>query len=219
MNLRGFRRTVHQELQMPRLMSAAMAFSLCVALQAHAESAKPDPAKGQALSAACAACHGADGNSVIPLNPSLAQQHPAYIAKQLANFKSGVRANAIMAGMAAGLSSEDMAHLGAWFGSQKGRPAAARDTALVERGRSLYRGGDASRGLPACAGCHSPNGAGIPDQFPRLSGQHPDYTIAQLKAFRAGERANDNAAMMRSVASKLTDAEMSALAEFLAGVR
>lgn len=204
---------------MPRLMSAAMALSLFVAVQAHAETAKPDPAKGQVLSAACAACHGADGNSAIPLNPSLAQQHPAYIAKQLANFKSGARANAIMSGMAAALSPEDMAHIGAWFGSQKLRPAAARDRALVERGRALYRGGDATRGLPACAGCHSPNGAGIPAQYPRLAGQHPDYIVAQLKAFRAGERANDNAAMMRSVAAKLTDAEMAALAEFLAAAR
>ncbi len=204
---------------MPRLMPAAVALALLAAVQVHAESSKPDPAKGQTLSAACAACHGPDGNSAISLNPSLAQQHPAYIAKQLANFKSGARANAIMAGMAAALSPEDMAHIGAWYGSQKLRPAAARDRALVEKGRALYRGGDAARGLPACAGCHSPNGAGIPAQYPRLAGQHPDYTIAQLKAFRAGERANDNASMMRTVASKLTDAEMAALAEFLAGVR
>ncbi len=204
---------------MPRLMPAAVAFALLAAVQAHAESFVPDPAKGQALSASCAACHGADGNSAIPLNPSLAQQHPAYIAKQLANFKSGARANAIMAGMAAALSPEDMAHIGAWFGSQKLRPAAARDTALVEKGRALYRGGDTSRGLPACSGCHSPNGAGIPAQYPRLAGQHPDYTVAQLKAWRSGERANDNAAMMRSVAAKLTDAEIAALAEFLAAVR
>jgi cytochrome c553 len=200
-------------------MPAAVALALLAAVQVHAESSKPDPAKGKTLSAACAACHGLEGNSAISLNPSLAQQHPAYIAKQLANFKSGARANAIMAGMAAALSPEDMAHIGAWYGSQKLRPAAARDRALVEKGRSLYRGGDASRGLPACAGCHSPNGAGIPAQYPRLAGQHPDYTVAQLKAFRAGERANDNAAIMRTVASKLTDAEMAALAEFLAGVR
>lgn len=204
---------------MPRLMPAVAALAMFLAVPALAETAKPDPAKGQALSAACAACHGADGNSVIALNPSLAQQHPAYIAKQLANFKSGARANAIMAGMAAGLSPEDMAHLGAWFGSQKQRPAAARDRDLVEKGRALYRGGDASRGLPACSGCHSPNGAGVPGQYPRLAGQHPEYTVTQLKAFRAGERANDNAAMMRTVASRLTDAEMAALAEFLAAVR
>ncbi len=204
---------------MSRPMSAALALSLFMAVLAHAESAKPDAAKGQALSVACAACHGADGNSAIPLNPSLAQQHPAYIAKQLANFKSGARANAIMAGMAAGLTAEDMGHLGAWYGSQKLRPAPARDSSLVERGRALYRGGDAARGLPACSGCHSPSGAGIPAQYPRLAGQHQDYTVAQLRAFRAGERANDNAAMMRSIAAKLTDAEMAALAEFLAAVR
>lgn len=204
---------------MSRPMSAALALSLLMAVLAHAESAKPVAAKGQVLSVACAACHGADGNSAIPLNPSLAQQHPAYIAKQLANFKSGARANAIMAGMAAGLTAEDMAHLGAWYGSQKLRPAPARDSSLVERGRTLYRGGDAARGLPACSGCHSPSGAGIPAQYPRLAGQHQDYTVAQLRAFRAGERANDNAAVMRSIAAKLTDAEMAALAEFLAAVR
>lgn len=204
---------------MPRLMPTAVALALFAAVQAHAESTRPDPSKGQALAAACAACHGPDGNSAIPANPSLAQQHPAYIAKQLANFKSGARANAIMAGMAAALSPEDMAHIGAWFGSQKQRPAAARDRALVEKGQALYRGGDPARGLPACSGCHSPNGAGIPAQYPRLAGQHPEYTLTQLRAFRAGERANDNAAMMRTVAGKLTDAEMAALAEFLAAVR
>lgn len=184
-----------------------------------ATGASGDPAKGQALAGACAACHGADGNSVVNVNPSLAQQHPAYIAKQLANFKSGQRANAIMAGMAANLSPEDMKHLGAWFGSQKQRPAAAADKDLAALGQKLYRAGDATRGLPACAGCHSPTGAGIPAQYPRLAGQHPAYTIAQLKAFHAGERANDSNNMMRTIAGKLTDKEMAGLAEYLAALR
>jgi cytochrome c553 len=178
-----------------------------------------DPAKGQALSAACLACHGANGNSVVSINPSLAQQHPDYIAKQLAEFKSGARNNAIMAGIASALTPENMADLGAWFGRQKLRPAAASKQDLAEQGQKLYRAGDATRGLPACSGCHSPSGAGIPSQYPRLAGQHQDYTVAQLKAFKAGERANDNAAMMRTVAAKLTDAEMVALAEYLAAVR
>lgn len=205
---------------MPSFKPAALAFSLFAAVAAaHAESIHGDPAKGQALSATCAACHGADGNSVIPVNPSLAQQHPDYIAKQLANFKSGARANAIMAGMAAGLSPEDMKNLGAYFGAQKLRPAAAKDRDLVTLGQKLYRAGDAERGLPACAACHSPTGAGIPSQYPRLSGQHPDYTIAQLKAFRAGERANDANNMMRTIAAKMTDRDMAALAEYAAGVR
>jgi cytochrome c553 len=204
---------------MHRFAPAVLALGLLFPLAASAEGTQGDPAKGQALSAVCAACHGVGGNSAIAINPSLAQQHPEYVAKQLANFKSGARANAIMAGIAAALSDEDMKHLGAYFGSQKLTPAAARDRDLVLQGKTLYRGGDTARGLPACAGCHSPSGAGIPAQYPRLAGQHPEYTVAQLKAFRAGERANDNAAMMRAIAAKMTDQEMAAVAEYLAGLR
>jgi cytochrome c553 len=205
-----------EEFFMPSFKPAVLALSLFVAATAHAEFTPGDPAKGQALSATCAACHGADGNSVVPANPSLAQQHPDYIASQLANFKSGARANAIMAGMVANLSPEDMRNLGAYFGAQKLRPAAAKDRDLVTLGQKLYRGGDTERGLPACAACHSPTGAGIPAQYPRLSGQHQDYTIAQLKAFRAGERANE---VMRSITARMTDREMAALAEYAAAVR
>lgn len=203
---------------MSLIRPAAVAVALLSCLPAVA-TAKGDPAKGQPMSAACLACHGADGNSAIPVNPSLAQQHPEYIAKQLAEFKSGARANAIMAGIATALTPENMADLGAWFGSRKLRPATASDEAAAKLGQKLYRAGDPGRGLPACAGCHSPTGAGIPSQYPRLAGQHPAYTVAQLKAFKAGERANDNAAMMRTVAAKLTDQEMTALAEYLAAVR
>lgn len=200
--------------------SAAIIVGLMTAASAHAESTQHgDPAKGQALAAVCGACHGTDGNSAIGMNPSLAQQHPAYIAKQLENFKSGARTNAIMAPMAANLSPEDMKNLGAYFGAQKLRPAAAKDRDLVTLGQKLYRAGDAERGLPACAACHSPTGAGIPSQYPRLGGQHPEYTIAQLKAFRAGERANDPNSMMRSIAAKMTDREIAALAEYSAGLR
>ncbi len=200
---------------------AALAVTVLVAAIASmpALAAKGDPGKGQGLSAACAACHGADGNSMIPTNPSLAAQHADYIAKQLAEFKAGTRANAIMAGMAAGLTPETMADLGAYFARQKAKPGGARDAALVEAGRKLYRGGDAARGLPACSSCHSPSGAGIPAQYPRLAGQHQEYTVAQLKAFKAGERANDSSAMMRSIAAKLTDQEMAALAEYTAGLK
>jgi cytochrome c553 len=200
---------------------AALAVTALVAAIASmpALAAKGDPGRGQGLSAACAACHGADGNSMIPSNPSLAQQHGDYIAKQLAEFKAGTRANAIMAGMAAGLTPEAMADLGAYFARQKAKPSGARDTALVEAGRKLYRAGDAARGLPACSSCHSPSGAGIPAQYPRLAGQHQEYTLAQLKAFKAGERANDSGAMMRSIAAKLTDQEMAALAEYTAGLK
>lgn len=200
---------------------AALAVTVFIAAIASASvhAAKGDPSKGQGLSAACGACHGADGNSMIPTNPSLAQQHADYIAKQLAEFKAGTRANPIMAGMAAGLTPEAMADLGAYYARQKAKAAGARDTALVEAGRKLYRAGDAARGLPACSSCHSPSGAGIPAQYPRLAGQHQEYTVAQLKAFKAGERANDANAMMRSIAAKLTDQEMTALAEYMAGLK
>lgn len=197
---------------------ALLAAAVIGSLPVHAQ-AKGDPAKGQALAGACAACHGVDGNSVVPVNPNLAGQHGDYIAKQLAEFKAGTRTNPIMAGMAAGLTPEAMADLGAHFSRQKVRVPGAKNRDLVAQGRKLYRGGDTARGIPACAACHSPTGAGMPAQYPRVGGQHADYTIAQLKAFRAGERANDAGAMMRTVAAKLTDAEIGALAEYLSGLR
>lgn len=179
-----------------------------------------DVEKGKQIAGqVCAACHGADGNSPSPANPHLASQHRAYIAKQLANFKSGERKNAIMAGFAAALAPEDMKALGAYFEKQALKPALAGDKALALQGEKIYRGGIASKGVPACSGCHAPNGAGIPAQYPRLQGQFKEYTLAQLQAFRSGERANDPAQMMRMIASKLSDHEMAALAEYTAGLR
>jgi len=166
----------------------------------------------------CAACHGADGNSVITTNPKLAQQHPEYIAKQLANFKSGERKNAIMSGMAAALSTEDMANVAAYFGAQKGKVGSAKTNAAGSLGEKIYRGGIASVGVPACASCHGATGAGIPVQFPRLSGQHAEYVVTQLKAFYTGERANDNAKVMRMIASKLSDEQMAAVADYIQGL-
>lgn len=166
----------------------------------------------------CAACHGADGNSVITSNPRLAQQHPEYIAKQLANFKSGERKNAVMSGIAAGLSAEDMANVAAYFGAQKGKVGSAKSNVVGSLGEKIYRGGIASVGVPACASCHGATGAGIPVQFPRLSGQHAEYVVTQLKAFYTGERANDNAKVMRMIASKLSDAEMAAVADYIQGL-
>jgi cytochrome c553 len=166
----------------------------------------------------CAACHGADGNSVITTNPKLAQQHPEYIAKQLANFKSGERKNAIMSGMAAALSPEDMANVAAYFGAQKGKVGSAKSNTAGSLGEKIYRGGIASVGVPACASCHGATGAGIPVQFPRLSGQHAEYVVTQLKAFYTGERANDNAKVMRMIAAKLSDAEMAAVADYIQGL-
>ena len=179
-----------------------------------------DPTKAQPIASQIfAACHGADGNSPLPINPSLAGQHPEYLFRQLNEFKSGSRNNAVMMGMAAGLSTEDMRNLAAYYAAQKPNETAAKDKELVAQGRMLFRGGNVASGVAACAGCHSPNGAGIPSQYPRLAGQHPEYLVAQLKAFRAGERANSSSNMMRAVAARLTDKEIAAVAEYLSGLR
>ncbi|WP_395687378.1 c-type cytochrome [Caenimonas koreensis] len=180
--------------------------------------AKPDLAKGgEKFTAVCAACHGADGNSGIPVNPKLAQQHPEYLVKQLQEFKSGKRVNATMQAMAAGLSDDDMRNIAYWAASQKAKPGFAKDKALVTLGERIYRGGIAERQVAACAGCHSPNGAGIPSQYPRLSGQHADYTVAQLTSFREGVR--QNSVQMAQVAARLNDREMKAVADYIAGLR
>jgi len=179
-----------------------------------------DPAKAQPIAnQICAACHGTDGNSPLPMNPSLAGQHPEYLFKQLNEFKSGSRNNAVMMGMVAGLSAEDLRNLAAYYAAQKPSETAAKDKELVAQGRKLFRGGNVATGVAACAGCHSPNGAGIPSQYPRLAGQHPEYVVAQLKAFRAGERANDSNNMMPVVAARLTDKEIAAVAEYLSSLR
>jgi cytochrome c553 len=201
------------------LLAASLAAPV---FSAHADApkaaAKADPAKGAASYApVCAACHGPDGNSMVPANPKLAQQHPEYINKQLQEFKSGKRANPIMMGMVAALSDEDMKNIAAWLSTQKATPGNSSDKNLVALGERIYRGGIADRQIAACAGCHSPNGAGIPAQYPRLSGQHADYTAAQLTAFRDGVRLNS--LQMTQVASKLNDREIKAVADYIAGLR
>ncbi len=185
--------------------------------------AKPDAAKGSTIATqVCAGCHGADGNSVAPANPKLAAQHPEYIVKQLNNFKvqpgaqKAERENAIMAGFAGTLSPEDMANLGAYFAQQKPKGGAAKLKDSLELGQKIYRGGIAEKNVPACAGCHSPNGAGIPAQYPRLSGQHADYTEAQLTAFRGGVR--KNSAQMMTISARLSDAEIKAVSDYIAGL-
>jgi cytochrome c553 len=186
---------------------------------------KADVARGQQISGqVCAACHGADGNSPLAPNPILAGQHAEYIQKQLANFKAqggkpAERPSAVMAGMVANLTADDMRNLAAYFEGQKPRPRAARDAELVKLGQAIYRGGILSKSVAACSACHGPAGAGVPAQFPRLAGQFAEYTSAQLKAFRAGERANDPNRTMRSLAEKLSDREIAAVAEYIAGLR
>jgi cbb3-type cytochrome c oxidase subunit III len=186
--------------------------------EAPAKAIKPDLAKGEAsYGAVCAACHGADGNSGTPAFPKLAQQHPEYLVKQLQEFKSGKRANAVMSGMAAALSEDDMRNIAYWVSSKTAKPGFAKDKETVATAERIYRGGIADRQVPACAGCHSPNGAGIPAQYPRLSGQHAEYAAAQLTAFRDGIRKNNS--VMSQVAAKLNDREIKALADYVAGLR
>lgn len=180
--------------------------------------AKPDLAKGEAsFVAVCAACHSADGNSLIPANPKLAQQHPEYLIKQLHDFKAGKRASPIMTAFASMLSEDDMKNVAYWLYSKKATPGTSSDKDLVALGERIYRGGIADRQVAACAGCHSPNGAGIPAQYPRLSGQHAEYAVAQLTAFRDGAR--KNSAQMTDVAAKLNDREIKAVADYVAGLR
>ncbi|MDP1656069.1 MAG: c-type cytochrome [Hylemonella sp.] len=201
------------------LMAAALAApAFSYAAQESKAPAKPDLAKGEAKYAAvCAACHGADGNSGTPANPKLAQQHPAYLVKQLQEFKSGKRASAVMAGFASTLTDGDMKDIAAWLASQKAKTGFAKDKDLVALGERIYRGGIADRQVAACAGCHSPNGAGIPAQYPRLSGQHADYSTTQLVAFRDGAR--KNSVQMTQVAAKMNDREIKAVSDYIAGLR
>ena len=201
------------------MMAAALAAPVYALASEEAKApAKPDLAQGEAkFTAVCAACHGADGNSAIPANPKLAQQHPQYLAKQLEEFKSGKRNNAVMKGFASELGEQDMKNIAAWLASQKAKPGFAKDKELVSLGERIYRGGIPDRQIAACAGCHSPNGAGIPAQYPRLSGQHADYSAAQLVAFRDGVRANS--VQMKQVAAKMNDREIKAVADYIAGLR
>ena len=207
--------------------SAAVAVVLAAAAAAQETApAKIDLAKAQQTATQiCAACHGPDGNSATPANPNLAGQHADYITLQLAHFKAGVRANAIMQGMAANLSDDDMRALGVYFSQQKPKGLTAKDPALVQVAQKIYRGGDQLTGLPACAACHSPTGAGIPKNYPRVAGQYADYTYAQLKAFKSGDRGADkagkdaNGRIMGAIAEKMSDDQMKAVADYMAGLR
>ena len=212
---------------MTRLLATMASAALLCAGGASAQApAKPDAAKGQAIAGqVCAACHANDGNSQIAANPKIAGQFYEYLHKQLVNFKSqggkkAERDNAVMAGMIANLSADRPA--GIWrrtTPSQKLKPAAARDKDLAALGQKIYRGGNAATGVAACSGCHGPAGTGMPAQYPRIAGQFPEYIEAQLKAFRAGTRANDPNGMMRSVAARMSDREIQAVSEYVAGLR
>jgi cytochrome c553 len=204
---------------------AANSANIALAETAAPPAAQLDMAKAkQTAEQTCAACHMADGNSIIPTNPKLAGQHAAYLSKQLHNFqpangKSAERPSAVMMGMAANLSDGDIKALAAYFSQQTLKPSAAADKTTLALGQRIWRAGDASKGLPACAGCHGPAGAGLPTQFPRLGGQFSVYTEAQLRAFRAGERSNDPNSVMRTVALRMTDPEIKAVTDYMAGLR
>ncbi|MEZ5644506.1 MAG: c-type cytochrome [Burkholderiaceae bacterium] len=196
------------------LCAAAAALSFSV----HAQSAKPDLAKGAAqYGQVCVACHAADGNSTTPANPKLAQQHPEYLVKQLREFKSGKRDSAVMKGFVAAMSEDDMRNIAYWVASQKGATGFAQDKELVRLGERIYRGGIADRQIAACAACHGPTGAGIPAQYPRLSGQHAEYTIDQMRKFRDSVRKNGS--QMSQVAAHMTEREIKAVADYIAGLR
>ena len=203
----------------PRLLCAlATALTATGALAAEPVASAPDPAKGAAISTAvCAACHSNDGSRGSAANPIIQGQHPDYLVKQLTEFKTGKRDNPIMRAIAQPLSEADMKNVAAFYASKQAKPGFAKNKELALLGEKLYRGGIADRNVPACTGCHSPNGAGIPAQYPRLAGQHADYIQTQLVAFRSGTRQNNP--VMSGVSAKLNDREIKALSDYVAGLR
>ncbi len=199
------------------LLAMGLAAAAAQAAAPAAPAFKPDLAKGQAISATCQACHTADGSRGTPANPILQGQHPEYLTKQLIEFKAGKRKNAIMQGFAATLSEDDMRHVSAYYASKKAPVGFAQNKDTVALGQRIWRGGIVAKGVPACSGCHSPNGAGMPAQYPRIGGQHAEYTALQLANFASGARANN--AQMMTIAGKMSEAEMKAVADYAAGLR
>lgn len=192
--------------------------------------AKPDPAKGATLYAngdpargvvACVTCHGAAGNSSAAAYPKLAGQHDAYIYKQLVDFTKPERSQPIMTPYAKALTDTEKKDLAAYLGGQAEAPGAARNKDIVELGKKIYRGGIAEKSVPACASCHGAGGAGVPVQYPRISGQHQDYTAAQLTAFRLGQGqgARMNSPQMASIAKRMSDDEIKAVSDYIAGLK
>ncbi len=179
--------------------------------------AKPDLAKGANISSTvCAACHSNDGSRGIPTNPILQGQHADYLVKQLTEFKSGKRDNAVMKPMASTLSDDDMRNVAAFYASKTAKPGQSKNKATVDLGQKIWRGGIAEKNVPACAGCHGPTGAGIPAQYARLGGQHNEYVSEQLGLFRSGKRANSP--QMATIAARMSDAEIAAVADYVEGL-
>ncbi|RQR54439.1 cytochrome c4 [Burkholderia sp. Bp9002] len=208
------------------VLQVAAGFVGFIAEARAADAAKPDLDRGKAIAAqVCASCHGADGNSASGGFPKLAGQHPEYLVKQLNDFKAQpgakgpVRNNPVMVGFASALSADDMRNVAAYYGSQATKPGTAHVAATVPLGQKIYRGGIAEKGVPACASCHGPTGQGLPIQYPRLSGQWSDYTVAQLTAFQQGAGARNNNEAMHQIAVRLSDSEIKAVADYIAGLR
>jgi cytochrome c553 len=206
------------------LHTAAGLSGLAVQAKA-ADQAKPDLNRGQAIAAqVCASCHGADGNSAGGAYPKLAGQHPEYLVKELKDFKTQpgakqpARSNPIMAGIAGALSDQDMVNVAAYFATQAPKPGYAHNKNTVPLGQKIYRAGIAEKGVPACASCHGPTGQGIPSQYPRVSGQWSDYLVAQLTAFQQGPGARNNNEAMHQIAQRLSDSEIKAVADYMAGL-
>ena len=200
------------------LSSLALVFAAGAPHAAETASSAPEPAKGAAISTSvCAACHTNDGSRGSAANPIIQGQHPDYLVKQLTEFKAGKRDNPVMKAMASPLSEADMKNVAAFYASKQAKPGFAKNKDLATLGEKIYRGGIAERSVPACTGCHSPNGAGIPAQYPRLGGQHADYTAQQLTLFREGTRLNSP--VMTGVAAKLSNKEITAVADYIAGLR
>ena len=205
---------------------------LAVSASASAEEKKPaaapkvDAAKGGALYTdgdnarglpACVSCHGANGNSTIAVNPRLSAQHESYIYKQLVNFTTAERNQPVMTTYAKMLTDEEKHNVAAWLSAQAAKPGAAKNKDTIELGKKIYRGGIADKNVPACASCHGATGSGIPIQYPRLAGQHQDYTVAQLGLFKSGGR--KNSAQMTTIAQRMSDEEMKAVADYVAGLK
>jgi cytochrome c553 len=207
------------------LLAATAAGGMALVAQAQTKApVKPDAARGQQVaSQVCVACHGADGNSTIPGNPRLAQQHADYLYKQLVDYTSAqgqakpARENPVMNGFASQLSDADKRNVSAWYASQAGKPQFAKNKDTLELGQRIWRAGVPERSIPACAGCHGPAGSGIPVQYPRLAGQHAEYTETTLKNFRDGVRRNN--VPMQQIAARMSDAEIKAVADFAQGLR
>lgn len=211
---------------MKSLIASLLAVCAFASASEAAKPAKADLAKGEALYTngdsgrnlpSCLSCHGAAGNSTIAQNPKLAGLGEAYLRRQLVGFKGPERNQAVMTPFAKLMTDAEVADVSAYLAAQTQKAGAAKNKGIVEAGKKIFRGGIAEKNVPACASCHSATGAGIPALYPRLAGQHQDYTVAQMAGFRAGTR--KNSPEMTAIAARMSDDEMKAVADYVAGLK